>query len=469
MTATGRYRLISMICSRARLLPAVLVGLALAVPAPLAARSSIPPIATASFTLGNGLEFIVHEDRSSPLVAVIVYYDVGAAHDPPGRSGFAHLFEHLLFQETEHIKRGDLKRLVEGSGGFYNGATLDDSTLYLEVLPSNRLNLALWIEAERMARLRVTDENVRREREVVHEEHRMRRANQPYGKSHETLTALATDYPPYDRVSTMADLDAASAQDVYDFYRRYYNPNSATVIVAGNTTEAEVRTLADRYFAGIPRGPDVAPLPPPTPTPRTSGERRTELPDELAVVPRLDVAYNIPPRRHEDTSALWLLSMLLGEGESSRLHQRLVRQEQVTAQASSMLDSKYGPGALIFRASPVQGVPLTRLERLLEEEIRKLQAGDVKPRELEKAKNQFRANRVITDQMTDGRQTVLSKALLLQDAHLMYGDANAANTSMDKLLAVTAEDISRVARTYLVPANRAVVTTVPGKLATGEK
>ncbi|MGH8236368.1 MAG: M16 family metallopeptidase [Steroidobacteraceae bacterium] len=441
----------------------MLAGLALAAPAALAAPRSVPPIATTSFTLGNGLQFIVHEDHSTPIVAVVVYYDVGAAHDPPGRRGFAHLFEHLLFQETEHMKRGYLKRLVEGSGGFYNGATVDDSTLYLEVLPSNRLNLALWIEAERMARLRVTDENVQREREVVNEEDRMRRANQPYGKSHETLSTLATDYPPYDRVSTMADLDAATAADVYDFYKQYYNPNSATVIISGNTTEAQVRTFAEQYFAGLPRGPDVAPLPPPTPTPRTSGERRATLTDGLAVVPRLDVAYNIPPRRHGDTNALWLLSTLLGEGESSRLHRRLV------AQASSLFDSKLGPGLLIFRVSPMQGIALTRLERLIEAEVRKLQSGDLAPHELEKAKNQLRAERVITDRMIDGRQTVLSKALWLQDAHLMYGDADAANTTLDKLLAVTAEDITRVARTYLVPANRTVVATVPGKPATGEK
>jgi len=447
----------------------VLAELALAAPAALAGPRSVPPIAITNFTLGNGLEFIVHEDHSTPVVAVVVYYDVGAAHDPPGRRGFAHLFEHLLFQETEHIKRGDLKRLIEGSGGFYNGATVDDSTLYLDVLPSNRLNLALWVEAERMARLRVTDGNVQREREVVNEEHRMRRANQPYGKSYETLNTLATDYPPYDRVSTMADLDAATAADVYDFYKQYYNPNSATVIVAGNTSEAEVRKLAEQYFGGLPRGPDVAPLPPPTPTPRTSGERRATLTDELAVAPRLDVAYNIPPRRHEDTNALWLLSTLLGQGESSRLYRRLVAEEQVTSQASSLFDSKYGPGLLMFRLLPMQGIALARLEQLLEEEIGKLQAGDLTPRELEKAKNQLLADRVITDHMTDGRQTVLSKALWLQDAHLMYGDAGAVNTTLDKLLAVTAEDILRVARTYLLPANRTVLATVPGKPAAGEK
>lgn len=433
---------------------------ALASAAALAAPRAIAPLETTTFRLDNGLEFVVHEDHSTPLVAVVVYYDIGSSGDPPGRSGFAHLFEHLAFQETEHLQRGDLDRLIVGGGGFYNGATLDDYTLYVEVLPSNRLNLALWIEAERMARLKVTDENFAREREVVKEEHRMRRANQPYGESGEKLRTLATDYTPYSRASSMMDLDVATTADVRDFYERYYGPNRATVIVAGHVTESAVRELAARYFAAIPRGPDLPALPPPSPTPRSSGERRAILNDPLATLPRIDIAFNIPPRRHEDTNALWLLATLLGEGESSRLHQRLVAGERATPRATSSFDSKYGPGLLVLRASPAPDVPPERLERLIEAEINKVQAGEVTARELEKAKNQLLANLLI-----NRRQAVFWKALMLQDAHLMYGDVNAVNTSLDDLLAVDVDDITRVARTYLVPANRTVVTTLPAEPA----
>ncbi len=457
-----RGSLISIVRRRVTLLPTAMAALALT--APLAAQRPVQPLVTSTFTLANGLQFVVHEDHSTPIVAVIASYRVGGAHDPPGRRGFAHLFEHLMFQETEHLKRGQIGQLILGAGGYYNGATSGDGTLYVEVLPSNSLNLALWIEAERMSRLKVTEENFRREREVVKEEARTRRENQPYGATGGTLDTLAMDYPPYDRAGSTRDLDASALAGVRDFYKTYYNPNSATIIVAGDVTEFEVRELANRYFAGIPRGPAIPPLPPPTPTPRTTGERRATITDRLAAMPRLDVAWNIPSRRHEDSYALSLLSSILGAGESSRLYRRLVREEQVAPAVNVIFDGRYGPGLFKFRASPNQGVPIQRLEAILEDEIGKLKAAGVTPRELEKAKNQHRA-----DQIIRLRQDVFYKAVALQDAHLMHGDADALNASLDKSLAVTIDDIVRVARTYLVAPNRSVVTTLPANPAAGKE
>lgn len=450
---------------RAMSRPGLIVALAaMATALPLAAQQPVPPLLYSTFALDNGLSFIVHKDHSTPIVAVLVYYDIGDANDPPGRSGFAHLFEHLMFQETEHLKKGELGTLFSNAGALWNGTTNDDRTVYLEVVPSNRLNLAFWIEAERMSRLRVTEENFRREREVVKEERRLRTENEPYGASGETLDTLAMDYPPYDRTESMADLNAATVEDVREFYRRYYNPNAATVAVVGDVTPAGARQLAERYFAGIRRGPKVTPLPPAAPTPRSSGERRATLPDALATVARLDVAYNIPPARHEDNYALTLLASILGEGESSRLHQRLVKQEQAALEVSAWADSRYGPGLLRFRALPNQGVPVARLEALLDEELRALVARGVTPRELEKAKNQLRARTLIKL-----RQTVLWKALEVQESRLIYGDIAAVNANPGRYLAVTAGDIARVARKYLVRENRTVLITTPTRLTSGRK
>ncbi|MGH7720696.1 MAG: M16 family metallopeptidase [Gemmatimonadaceae bacterium] len=256
---------------RTTLLAAAAVGVA---GSPLAAQRSIPPITFSTFTLGNGLEFIVHEDHSTPVVAVVVSYDAGGVYDPPGRSGFAHLFEHLMFQETEHLERGELARLVSDAGGFTNGATAAEWTIYVDVLPSHRLDLAFWLEAERMTRLTVTEENFRREREVVREEGRQRSGGQPDARaSARTLfDTLATDYAPYDRARSATDLDMATVADVREFYEQYYSPNNATISVVGDITVAEVRTLAERYFGRVPRGQPTPPLPSPTPTPRTTGE-----------------------------------------------------------------------------------------------------------------------------------------------------------------------------------------------------
>ncbi len=439
-------------------------GLVFGLAAGPATAQTAPPIEFTDFTLPNGLRVIVHEDHSTPVVAVNVWYDVGSAHEEPGRSGFAHLFEHMLFQETENLEAGEIMRLIPAAGGSFNGTTNSDRTNYFEILPANRLNLALWTHRERMAKLRVNAENFAREREVVKEERRRSYENSPYAEAvGVTLDTLLNDWPPYDHpvIGSMEDLNAATVDDVRTFYERYYVPNNATIVIAGDVTVDEVRKLVEQYFGDIPRGPEMPALPPPTPTPRTDGERRVTVEDRLATLPLIAMGFNIPPHDHADTYALQLLSSIFSEGESSRLHRRLVKEEGAALQVLSGLNSRMGPGAFMFYALPNQGVDTERLEALIAEEIQKLKDEGVTERELQKAKNQLRANQIM------GRQTVLSKTESLHHYRRFHGDPAELNRDLDRFMAVTAEDISAVARKYLTEANRTVLTVVPPQRASG--
>ncbi|HEY0670875.1 MAG TPA: pitrilysin family protein [Longimicrobiales bacterium] len=426
-------------------------------PAAAFAQRTAPPTKFETFTLDNGLRFIVHEDHSTPIVAVDVWYDVGSANEALGRSGFAHLFEHMLFQETENLPKGAFDTYLEEAGGQLNGTTNQDRTMYYEIVPSNRVNLALWLEAERMARLKVTKENFEREREVVKEERRMRIDNAPYGNGFLMLDTLHTDYKPYRHtvIGTMDDLNAATTQDVIDFYKQYYVPNNATIVLAGDITLEQARKFAQEYFGDIKTGQRITPLPAPTAVPRTDGERRQVVEDKLASVPLIMGAYNIPPHEDKDIYALQLLGAVLGQGESSRLFQRLVKQEKAATFAGSGLASRWKGGYMSFQAQPVQGVEAAKVEGLLWEEVEKVKTQGITAEELNKAKRQFIAGQIMS------RQMVLSKAEAIQHARFMHGDINSVNTDLDNYNAVTLEDVKRVANKYLVTPNRTVVTVVP--------
>ena len=432
------------------------LAVVLAMPVTASAQTA-PPTKYETFTMENGLQFIVHEDHSTPIVAVNVYYDVGSAHEEEGRSGFAHLFEHMLFQETENLKKGDFDTYLSEAGANVNGTTNTDRTLYFEVVPSNRVNLALWLEAERMARLKVTAENFAREREVVKEERRMRIDNAPYGNGYLMMDTLHTDYKPYRHtvIGTMADLNAATAEDVTSFYKKYYVPNNATITLAGDITVDQAKKLAQEYFGPIKKGAPIEPLPPAVAAPRTDGERRQTLEDKLAQVPLLFAAFNVPEHKEDDTYALQLLASILGGGESSRLNQALVKEAKIANFAGSGLVSRLRGGYLMVQAQPTQGNDVAALEKQIWEQVEKIRSEGVDPQELARAKRQFLAGAIM------GRQTVMSKAEALQHARLMHGDIATVNTDLDKYAEVTAEDIRRVAQKYLIPANRTVVTVVP--------
>lgn len=434
-------------------------------PAPSVAQTApleVPPIPVETFTLDNGLTVIVSEDHSTPVVAVNMWYHVGSAHEEPGRSGFAHLFEHMLSEETENLEDGQMDELVNRAGGSYNGTTNTDRTAYFEVLPSNRLNLALWLHAERMARLRVSAENFDNQREVVKEERRLRVENQPYVGAQLTLDTLAQQsYRPYAHtvIGSMDDLNAATVDDVKRFYDNYYAPNNAVLAIVGDVTVDEARALVEQYLGEIPAGTPVPQLPEPPSVPRTDGERRVTVDDPLAQLPLLWMAYNLPPGDSDDHYALALLSQILSTGESSRLRERLVNEEQAALELIAQVDRRVGPGLFLFGSLPNQGVEVERLEALIDEEITRLREEPVSQRELEKVRNQ------LLTQVVTQRMTVQNKASQLQQYALLYGDAAEINAELERYQQVTAEDIRRVARTYLVPENRTVVLAAPARPA----
>ena len=449
-----------MIFGRIRAGSAALAALlALAAPRPALGQGAftLPPIPIDTFTLANGLRVIVSEDHSAPLVAVSVWYHVGSAHEAPGRSGFAHLFEHMLFEETENLSDGVLDQLITQAGGDLNGTTSTDRTAYFETLPANQVELALWADADRMDRLRVTERGFETQREVVKEERRLRIDNQPYANAELALDTLATDWLPYRHttIGTMDDLEAATAADALEFYERYYVPNNAVLAVVGDVTTAQVREMVQKHFGSIPRGPDVPELPPVPATPRTDGERRVVMPDPMAQLPRVWMAYSVPPANHRDSYALALLASIFGNGESSRLQRRLVQEEQAALDVSARLERQQGPGLFTFGAIPNLGVEVTRLEALIDEEIAELIADGVTERELQKARNQRRAGEVAS------RLQVMSKGDLLQQATLRFGTPFRANDEYARYEQVTREDVQRVARTYLTTANRTVVVAEP--------
>jgi zinc protease len=428
---------------------------------PLAAQQATPgDISFEMYELDNGLRVILAPDAEATTVAVNLWYDVGSRNEPRGRSGFGHLFEHLMFQGSENVERGQHMQMIERAGGSMNASITEDRTNYFQTLPPDRYNLALWLEADRMRSLNITDENMRREIEVVKEERRLRIDNSPYG----TAQLQAFYYAPYDSTScfayahsvigSMEDLDAAQLDDVQRFFDLYYAPNNATLVVAGAFDTAEARGLIEEYFGPIPRGQD------PPPVECTDAFRglpvRQTIDDPNARLPGMMISYGAVQTGHEDSHALTLLASILGQGESSRMHQRLVRGEQAALQAQTFASLRRdGPGIFMVFALTNQGVEPSTLERLVDEEIARIRDEGVTEEELEKAKNRYRANAV------RGRQSSMGRAEALQWHNHFLGDPGAIRTEMERYMAVSRDDIRRVAGRYLTEQNRAVIVAMP--------
>jgi zinc protease len=413
-----------------------------------------------TYHLENGLRVIFAPDDTSTAVAVNLWYNAGSRNERPGRSGFAHLFEHLMFQGSEHTAPGEHWQYVERAGGSLNASITEDRTNYFQTMPPDRYNLALWLESDRMRSLEITDENMRREIEVVKEERRLRVDNSPYGTSY--LEAFY--YAPYDPdgcfpyahsvIGSMEDLDAAELEDVQAFFDTYYAPGNATLTLAGAFDPADARTLVAEYFADIPAG--TAPAPIQCEDPFGHLPVRKTVADANARLPAVFASYGVVPARHDDAPALTILASILGTGETSRLHQRLVRQEQAALDVSVSASLRVGPGLFVASAFANQGVATERLEALLDEEIARVQREGVTEDELDRAKNRYRATTVM------GRQTVMGRAEALQWHNHFLGDPGEIRAQMDRFMAVTADDVRRVAAGYLTAENRAVVVTQPG-------
>jgi len=422
---------------------------------PLAAQGTLRYEA---YHLENGLHVVLAPDRTIPVVTVNVWYNVGSRNERPGRSGFAHLFEHMMFQGSANLAKGEHMQLVERAGGDLNGSTNQDRTNYYQTLPPNRLNLGLWLEADRMRSLAITDENFENQRETVKEERRMRVDNQPYaGAFTEGLTtafdSTACFGYSHSVIGSMDDLNAATTPDVQEFFDLYSAPNNAPLTLVGDFDPDEARRLVQEYFGSIPRGID-----PPVPTCTVAfaaGAEQIVWEDPLANLPAVLTAYLVPEHKHDDIPALTLLQSILGQGESSRLNRALVREQQTALQALVFLDGRRWPGQFITLAIANAGQSADTLTVALRAEVARIVAEGVTAEELEKARNAFRRSAVF------GRQTSMGVAEELQHFAHFHDDIDEINTDLERYLRVTADDIQRVAATYLVPANSLTILVVP--------
>ena len=430
---------------------------------PVSALPTIPaiaidvaPISYVDRTLANGLRAILVVNRRVPSVAINVAYRVGGKDDPPGRSGFAHLFEHLMFKGTSRTAPETIDRLTEDVGGFNNAFTSEDITNYYEVVPSNHLERLLWAEADRLASLDVNAANFATEREVVIGEYDQRILAEPYGMLDELVNREAYAVHPYGRgvIGSPDELNAASLDDVVAFHATYYRPDNAILVVAGDFDVDEASRWIDAYFGTIPTPappiPRVRAVEPEQIAERTFEYRAANVP--LAAV---EEAYHIPSASHPDAPALDVLETVLGAGRSSRLYTSLVYDKQVATNASASADMREHPGLFGLRVTCARGVALADARAALAAELERVRAEPPDEAELTRARTQ------IASSIVRSRQTNSGIALMLVQATVDRGDPGLVNDDLARYLAVTGDDVMRVARTYLRPQNRTVVEYLP--------
>jgi len=441
---------------------AAALAVASAAPAPAGAqeRTLDIEIPYQSFTLDNGLRVLVHEDHEVPIVSVNLWYRVGSANERPGRTGFAHLFEHLMFEGSQHVPQGEFDNLLESAGGINNGSTNSDRTNYWETVPSNALELALWLEADRMGGLlpTMTQEKLDQQRGVVKNERRQSYENRPYGMAWETV--LSELYPaehPYHwpTIGSMADLDAAALEDVSQFFRTYYAPNNAILAIAGDVTVAHARELVERYFAGIPRGPAVPEID--APPVGLAEDRRRVLEDDVTL-PRLYMAWHSPEYFTDGDAAMDVLADVLADGKSSRLYRTLVYERQV-AQDVSAFQNSGGIGSsfwVVVTARP--DVDLTQMERTVREEIARLAAEGPTGREVERVVNGIETDFVDALQNVGGFG---GKADRLNMYEFHVGDPGYAQQDLERYARQTPANVRDAARRWLRDAHAVVLSVVP--------
>jgi len=405
----------------------------------------MPVIEYTEYDLANGLHVILHQDRSVPVVATYVHYHVGSKNERPDRTGFAHFFEHLMFEGSKNIPRGQIDKLVSAAGGNLNASTSFDRTDYYFNLPSNQLGLGLWIESERMLHAQIDETGVETQRSVVKEERKTSVDNAPYGSVFENLASMVFEGTPYEWVpiGSVQYIDQATIEEFRDFYRHYYVPNNATLVVAGDIDLPETKKLIETYFGPIPRGKEIE-RPKFTLEPQKEAKKRSvELP--TTPLPATLHAWRGPKETSPDAPALELLADILATGRSSRLYERIVRQEQSGNDVSVFPYLLENGGVIgIF----VIGNPDSKLEKLdatLEEEIARVREKGVSAEELQKAKNQ-KISRLAT-----AYSTMKQRAVFLADFHVMYGDTGLINRQLERIEGVTPEQIQEVARKYLDP------------------
>ncbi len=406
--------------------------------------------------LQNGLTVVLLRSTASPIVAVDVWYNVGSRNETPGKSGFAHLFEHMMFQGSENVGKTEHMTLVSDVGGWMNGSTGKDRTNYFEVVPANQLRLALWLEADRMRSLAVTEENFENQRDTVKEERRMRVDNAPYAAVfYELMDEQAYRNWAYKHsvIGSMEDLDNARFEDVKKFHETYYKPNNAVLSIVGDFQAAEALAMVREYFESIPAGE----LPPPVDLnePEQGEEKRLRWEDKFAPMPAYTCAYLIPPHGHKDTYALEIAEKILFDGESSRCYHRFVEQDQSLLHLHGGVDSRMGPGLFSFFGQIKPGYEMAQIEETYREEIGKLQNELISERELQKVKNQLKADFVAK------LSQVFHKADLLCFYTTFFNDPELLYREIDAYLSVTPQDVRQVAQRYFAPQKRNVIEIYP--------
>jgi len=414
-----------------------------------------PSVQFTDTKLKNGLRVLIAEDPSAPTFSVAVTYKVGSADERAGRTGFAHLFEHMMFKGSENVGPGEHPTLIFNYGGSMNGTTNQDRTLYYDTLPSNQLELALFLEGDRMRSLTITKENLDNQRNAVQEERRLGVDNQAYGRTFERIIDQAYDNPAYKHstIGSMEDLNAANVDDVASFFRTYYAPNNAVVAIVGDVDTQRTLALVEKYFGRIASQP--APSRPDLREPAHAAERRSTIDDPLARLARIDIAWLIPPGGSPDSDALDVLQDVLAGGRSSRLNEVIVRQKQLASNAGASGDENRGPGLFRVTATLQPGKDPAAVEAAVYEEIDKLKETPIAEWELDKARNNARRN------AASALGSTLRRAIMLTEYAAFYDDPNLINTRTDRVLKVTAADVQRVAAKYLTKENRSVVTTMP--------
>ena len=426
-----------------------------------AAEAAVRPIKVpfTEFRLKNGLRVILSEDHSAPTYAICVTYNVGSRDEPKGQTGYAHLFEHMMFQGSEKVGKGEHFILVQTYGGRSNGTTNADRTNYFETLPANQLDLGLFLEADRMRSLAVNQANLDNQRHAVQEERRLRVDNQPYGKTFEIVYETAYDNFAYQHstIGSMEDLNAATVEDAASFFKAYYSPSNAVLSLVGDFKTEEALAKVKKYFEDIP----ARPLRPAADTsePEQKGERRRTIEDAFAQRPRIDIVYKIPPGNTADWLALEVLGRVLMSGRSSRLYQKLVKEKEAAVEVSGGAQERRGPSLFWVVVMARPGKELAEIERLVDEELSLIENELVAQWEMEKAQMQGRSRHAEQLHSTQSRATRLGHYAVY------YDDPSLLNTLEERIGRVTAEDLKRVARSYLKKSNRTVVVTLPAAKA----
>ncbi|MBK9104807.1 MAG: insulinase family protein [Saprospiraceae bacterium] len=412
-------------------------------------------IAFEEYTLENGLHVILHQDKTTPIVAVSVMYHVGSKNENPERTGFAHFFEHLMFEGSDNIGRGEFDKYVQNAGGTLNANTTFDRTYYFEILPSNQLGLGLWLESERMMHARVDEKGIETQREVVKEERRQRIDNQPYGSIMEETFKRAYHVHPYKWpvIGSMAHLEAAEEKDYKQFYADFYVPNNAVLSIAGDIDFAEAKAFIEKYFAGIPKSANAV-YRPRVVEPPLNGEVRDTIFDNIQL-PAVIQAYRIPAQGTKDYYAVDMVSRILSSGESSRLYRALVDEQQKALFVGNFPMALEDPGVSLSFGITNMGVDVYELEKSIDAEISKVQNELISEKEYEKLRNQIESEYVTSNSRMSGI------AESLATYYMFFGDANLINNEIDRYLAVTREDIQAAAKKYLVQSNRVTLHYLP--------